>query len=203
MKSLKMHGVSLTMIFAINIVGCGGDTKQSPEKIIPTKITVERGKVFNANVIDKNGNIAIQNIGTNTYTFLNKPTYPITASGGWIDIDGNNKLTSNDIKLDINLTSYTNEITPISTFISNSDKNLRNQKLLSLLSKINDSNLSSEQLLMLPSKSSIEVQKLHNAAFVALLKNDDKELDIILNELNNKELTQHLQYKEQSIWKHF
>ena len=94
-----------------------------------TTVEVERGPVYNATVVDANGNTAeSEKINSNKYIFGSTPTYPITAkasNNSWIDIDGDGNRTTNDITLDINMTSYTNAITPITTILSDANKTRR------------------------------------------------------------------------------
>ena len=39
-------------------------------------------------IISRAGKIAQQKAGENVYTFIGTPDYPITVTGGWIDVDG-------------------------------------------------------------------------------------------------------------------
>ena len=76
---------------------------------------IERGPVLQSIVKDAQNKFAVNTANTNEYIFSSSPTYPITASEGWIDIDQDNNKTTNDVFLDVNLSSYSNIITPITT----------------------------------------------------------------------------------------
>ena len=140
---------------------------------VATTITVERGPVFDANVTDSKGNIAKMNLGTNTYTFDLEPTYPIKAVGGWIDVDGDgNKTVGTDVILDIELTSYSNLITPVTTYIG--DFNKDRTKLNKL---INDLNTSESELLKKPSEADYKAIITQNSLYKIMKENNTTELD--------------------------
>ncbi|MEA2016803.1 MAG: hypothetical protein U9N59_00010 [Campylobacterota bacterium] len=88
-------------------------------------VYVERGAVYLAIVKDSDGNYAVNTPNTNIYNFEDVPTYPIYASSGWIDIDNDNNKTLNDVVLDLNLSSYSNNITPVTTLLSESNTTRR------------------------------------------------------------------------------
>lgn len=95
MKSLSyISGFGLVLVLSIGLNGCGGggggsSTGNSVPTVnnpIPTSVTVERGKVYDATVVDSENHIAIQKNGTNIYRFDDVPKYPITVTNGWIDV---------------------------------------------------------------------------------------------------------------------
>ena len=91
-------------------------------------VTVERGPVFGATVKDSKGQVAIS-IPTklNTYQFSSTPTYPITVTGGTVDVnyDGvNDASTNTDRSLDITMSSYSNIVSPLTTYIGNDSSKL-------------------------------------------------------------------------------
>ena len=129
----KINGLVLSALTAAFLVGCGGGSSSGSSSssssgtnsggsttpaLSATDITVERGAVYGATVTDANGQVATQKTGTNVYTFATTPVYPITASGGIIDID-NNGIDEGDIELTTVLTSYSNVVTPITTYLGN------------------------------------------------------------------------------------
>ena len=138
---LKLSAMSLTA--SMLLVACGS-TSSNPSSSTSTDVTVERGKVYDAVVSDANGQIATQKLDQNIYTFAQTPVYPITATGGWIDVDNDGNITTADVQLDLNLTSYSNVITPITTYISDHNETIREQRLAQLS---NDMNCTKDDLL--------------------------------------------------------
>ena len=129
----KINGLVLSALTAAFLVGCGGGSSSGSSSssssgtnsggsttpaLSATDVTVERGAVYGSTVTDANGQVATQKTGTNVYTFATTPVYPITASGGIIDID-NNGIDEGDIELTTVLTSYSNVVTPITTYLGN------------------------------------------------------------------------------------
>ena len=126
----KVNGLVLSTLTAAFLVGCGGGGGSSSSSsgstsggtttpaLTSTDVTVERGAVYGATVTDANGQVAVQKAGTNIYVFATTPVYPITASGGIIDVD-NNGIDEGDIELTTVLTSYSNVVTPITTYLGN------------------------------------------------------------------------------------
>ena len=158
-NSLKLSVVSIAA--ALLLSGCENATTNSSSN--PTDVTVERGKVYDAIVTDANGQVATQKSNKNVYTFKQPPVYPITATGGWIDVDNDGNMTKADVELDLNLTSYSNIITPITTYIADKDITTREKKLAQL-SK--DMNCTKDDLLKVPSLASdVDVLLAVNAIY--------------------------------------
>lgn len=100
--------------------GIDSSTTDNNKQITNSKvITVERGPVIGATVKDANGQIASSVNNSNKYKFDNEPEYPISAEGGFIDIDRNGKQDENEIKLDVVLMAPKgyNIITPLTTLV--------------------------------------------------------------------------------------
>ena len=139
MKNILKYSITSSSIILL-LSSCGDSSSQPTETKInqdsPTNIVyVERGPVLQSIVKDAAGNYATNKINTNEYTFKSIPTYPITATGGWIDINNDKNKTTNDILLDINLTSYSSNITPITTLLAESNttkRELLENKLLTI-----------------------------------------------------------------------
>jgi len=99
--------------------GCGNESR--PNDTLLTNsifVEVERGAVLNATVKDANGVVAKDYNNSNIYKFDTLPKYPLVVTGGIIKIDGD---TSKTVLLDIKMSSYTNNITPITTILTESD----------------------------------------------------------------------------------
>jgi hypothetical protein len=181
------------VIFSLFLGGCGASggcentTNQSSEPTFVvdgvdySTVTVERGPVLFAKVVDANGTEAKNtNFGySNTYSFSSLPKLPITASGGYIDINLDGKLDANDTKLDINLTSYTNIISPITTMIEN---NTTKRNYFMNLYDLNETEL----LQTIPSKNAKTII-LNNGIFEAMKRGylfRSTEFNTTLNDIN-------------------
>ena len=164
MKKLKTLTLSLAAITMIGFSGCGSSSSSSSK----TDIEVERGAVYQAIVKDATGKTATpKGDYSNTYTFSSKPKYPITVSGGYIDVDGDGAITTSDIALDINMTSYSNVVTPITTYLGNTTTTEGKARLEKLT---NDLNISKEELFKVPSKANSKSIILANAIYEHAIK---------------------------------
>ena len=134
-------------------------------------VQVERGAVYDANVTDANGSVAIQVSDTNnTYVFESTPVFPITATGGWIDVDGDGNLTQEDVALDINMTSYSDNITPTTTYIADENETIREERLEELAS---ETNTTAEDLLEIPSEATKNSIMVLNAVYEKLIQKNN------------------------------
>jgi len=173
---------SLPVLIALAFNGCGSSsstevidninesTLTESEKLISTgySVVVERGPVLDANVTDANGSVAVQVSDTNnTYIFENEPVYPITAEGGWIDVDGDGNLTEEDVALDINLTSYSDVVTPTTTYCSDENETIREERLQELA---DETNCTVEELLTVPSEATKNSIIVLNAVYEKLVE---------------------------------
>ncbi|MFA6137799.1 MAG: hypothetical protein WC667_06910 [Sulfurimonas sp.] len=177
---------SLSVIAALSFYGCGSSTSTNTSAIADASasveaaisavsgysVVVERGAVYDSNVTDANGSVAVQVSDTNnTYVFANEPVFPVTAVGGWIDVDGDGNLTAADVALDINLTSYSNVITPTTTYIADENETVREQKLFALAQ---ETNTTIEELLKVPSEATKKSIIVLNAVYEKLIERDNE-----------------------------
>ncbi len=177
---------SLSVIAALSFYGCGSSTSTNTSAIADASasveaaisavsgysVVVERGAVYDSNVTDANGSVAVQVSDTNnTYVFANEPVFPVTAVGGWIDVDGDGNLTAADVALDINLTSYCNVITPTTTYIADENETIREQKLFALAQ---ETNTTIEELLKAPSEATKKSIIVLNAVYEKLVERDNE-----------------------------
>ncbi len=165
----------ISFLFITLFYGCGpsGDLSIDSSNNISinldanlTTITVERGPVFMATVKDANGLVALNSkFGmSNIYEFNATPKAPISVSGGYIDINNNSILDENDTKLDINMSSYSNIVSPITTLVGNIDNNSTIYNHL-----INNYEINKSQIFdLVPSKTSKDVIILSNAIYKSL-----------------------------------
>ncbi|MEA2099159.1 MAG: hypothetical protein U9P72_03420, partial [Campylobacterota bacterium] len=77
-------------------------------------ITVERGPLLDANVTDVNGVSGVE-LGNGEYKFEVEPTYPITAKGGYIDIDRDGVVSEGDIKNTMEFQSASGDVVTLAT----------------------------------------------------------------------------------------
>jgi hypothetical protein len=164
---IKSLGISLAVVTALSFSGCGSSSSDSTPVIqtddeLSKDVVVERGATYDANVTDANGQVAIQKNGENVYTFETTPKAPIKVEGGWIDVDGDGELTTEDIELKMTMTSYSNTVTPVTTYIADSNKTARENKLKALATL---ANTSEEELTKVASKADTKAILAINAIY--------------------------------------
>ncbi|KIM03623.1 MAG: hypothetical protein KN64_11545 [Sulfurovum sp. AS07-7] len=126
---------------------CGNESR--PNDTLLTNdvfVEVERGAVLNATVKDANGLLAKDYNNSNIYKFDTLPKYPLVVTGGIIKIDGDR---NKSVLLDVKMSSYTNNITPITTILAESDMTKRASLEARLIS---DFGITKEELYSIPSK---------------------------------------------------
>ena len=105
MKRGTHLGIATAIVAASVLAGCGGGGSSSDETASAESgtltasqydVTVERGPVLHAVVVDRKGREA-EEIGHGRYRFAEKPDYPISAFGGVIDIDRDGTVSVGDI----------------------------------------------------------------------------------------------------------
>ncbi len=203
MNKFNKFGISLAVLSALSFgfTGCGSDdssSTQTQESETNTgnatkTVTVERGKVYDANVTDSSTpeQTATQNEGTNTYTFANEITYPVKVNGGFIDVDSDGQYSEGDLELNIEMISYEDKVTPITTYISKDengnyedDAEKRELKLQELSTQLNDESANIEDLMKLPSEASTKSQMAINSVYAEML--DENSTAINLGEVSTR-----------------
>jgi regulator of RNase E activity RraB len=173
--------LSLAVVSALSIglTGCGGGGSSSDST---TNVEVERGKIYDATVTDSSTPVktATATTGSNIYKFNGTPTYPIRVVGGWIDVDGDGEMSTDDIQNDLELTSYSTVVTPVTTFLADGNESVRAEKLAALLE---DLNVTEDELMKVPSKANNKAIILNNAVYKAIQENSDS-----LNNLGRDEI---------------
>lgn len=160
----------MALVTATLLVGCGGSSEETSNNTNQevnngtTEIEVERGKVYQATVKDSStpAQTATQTENSNIYTFSKKPTMPIIATGGWIDVDGDGNMSDSDIENDFNLSSYSYVVTPLTTYLGDTNSTEGKAKVEQLLT---DMNISKEDLNKVPSKSTTSGIAIQNALY--------------------------------------
>lgn len=118
----KINGLVLSTLTAALLVGCGSSSTSSDVDSGTTQsITVERGKVIGAKVVDSStpAQTGISTSNDNIYEFEDDVVYPIIVTGGFIDVDGNGVYSEGDTELgNLQMKSYSEVVTPITTYIA-------------------------------------------------------------------------------------
>jgi surface protein len=172
--TLALSGVTAAML-----IGCGGGGSSSSA----VDVVVERGPLIGATVTDSNGVVATAiTAGSNTYRFTVSPSYPITATGGVIDLDGNG-IDTGDLPFTGSMKSFTEVITPATTLIGDPESEF-GKKMIESLKEMSGITDEDELLRKVPSQASAEAISLANGAFEAFRANfdDDDTNDIDLND---------------------
>ena len=182
---MKNRLVELGTVLSIGLLlsGCGGssDSNDGGVSLSPTDIVVERGAVYNATVTDAAGKIAIEKPLENVYTFTDTPKYPVSVVGGWMDVNGDGRKGVEDVALSFPMYSYSNRVTPITTYIADSNAPARDAKLLKLQETFG---VDESELLKLPSASLQNTMLLHNAVYSELLKQDNNSSAVNISDIN-------------------
>ena len=171
----RINCLVLSSLTAAFLVGCGGGggSSSSPTTSTATPVTtstvtpvtIERGPLLGATVKDANGTAPIS-INGNVYTFSTVPVYPITATGGYIDLDADGLITTADVAFTGVLKSYSNVITPITTYIATGTTDAeRIAKLAELKAKLTGTVSDDDLLKKVPSETSGDIIALTNAIY--------------------------------------
>jgi hypothetical protein len=88
-------------VAALIFTGCNS-SEESTTPAASTDITVERGPVLGALVLDGSGQRGTA-IGNGTYRFSEKVQYPVTVDGGYIDTNRNNRIDAGEVRLTFEL----------------------------------------------------------------------------------------------------
>lgn len=96
-----MKNLIILIITFFTFVGCGSSGTSTPTDSY-TDITVERGPIIGAFVVDSDGKRAM-NMGEGRYRFYLEPTYPLSVYGGYIDVNRDGNIDLNDTQLSFSL----------------------------------------------------------------------------------------------------
>ena len=140
----KINSVVLSTLTAVFLVGCGGGRSSSTDStsttdtttVTPTSTTVPvtKGPLLMATAVDSSSPVktGIQIDGTNKYAFTGDITYPITVTGGYVDVNDNGVVDVGDYEFTGKLTSYSTVVTPITTYLGDTSKDAGKAKLAAL-----------------------------------------------------------------------
>ena len=104
------------------MAGCGGGSSlDDTTAVTGYDVTVERGPVLHALVLDKAGSQA-REIGQGRYRFTETPEYPVSAYGGFIDLNRDGVVNAGDINNSVILKASTGKAaTLVNTIAANAD----------------------------------------------------------------------------------
>lgn len=107
----------ISTIAVFLLVGCGTSSTSGGVSATATDVTVERGPVYGAFVMDASGNRATY-IGNSKYRFSKSVIYPITVDGGYIDINRNGEIDAGEIRLPYTLQADEGSVVTMATTIA-------------------------------------------------------------------------------------
>ncbi len=123
MKIAHKLGFISTIAAALLFSGCGDSGSSTPSADVSTSktITVERGPLLDANVTDALGHVAVE-LGAGKYAFDHNPEYPISATGGYIDVNRDGKIDAGEVKNELMLKTQSGDVVTMATTLA-SDAN--------------------------------------------------------------------------------
>ncbi|WP_345973981.1 DUF2202 domain-containing protein [Sulfurimonas sp. HSL3-7] len=114
----KKTMITSAAVAAILLTGCNS-SEESTASV--TDITVERGPVLGALVLDNSGQRGVA-AGNGVYRFAKGVQYPVTVNGGYIDTNRNNRIDVGEARLGFELAiSKGSAVTLVNTVASNSE----------------------------------------------------------------------------------
>ena len=93
----KITMLSTVAALAIGLSGCSQDAVSEGDSTANNSVTVERGPIIGALVVDAKMQVALDK-GEGHYEFKNTPEYPLQATGGYIDVNRNGKIEAGEVK---------------------------------------------------------------------------------------------------------
>jgi len=131
----EINSLILSVLMAGLLFGCGGGGSSSTSTSVGTSRTsvpVTKGPLLEAVAKDKAGKTGTQITGTNKYEFNGEVSYPITVTGGYVDVNNNGIVDAGDYAFNGKLSSYSNVVTPITTYLGDTSKSGGKEKLAKL-----------------------------------------------------------------------
>ncbi len=161
MKNISILSIAAAMAI---LSGCGSSTDTTATDTVQqvataTTITVERGPIIGADVIDASGQVATE-LANGKYSFATQPTYPIIASKGVIDLDRDGQVSLGDVVNDMNLTAIKGDVI---TLLTTLETNPQTQTALDAM--LNDLNLTQADVFEKTPSESLEVEAISNALY--------------------------------------
>lgn len=179
----KRSILSLAIASPMFIGGCGGSNDTTDLAAQSTDITLERGPVLYAHVIDAagvKGEPVTDASGnpTNQYRFRQAPAYPVTATGGYIDLDASGNVSVGDLEMgSLKLQAWGEKITLASSLAEGVS-----------LEVLQDLGFSYEQLTTQTPSSDLAIAALSDEVFAYMIRNDitdvsDVDLSLLASQI--------------------
>ncbi|MDF1876808.1 hypothetical protein JHD47_03145 [Sulfurimonas sp. SAG-AH-194-L11] len=180
----KISYISLAVVAAI-MSGCGGSTDSGTTTTALNTVTVERGPILGAKVLDANGQKATE-LGAGKYNFTSAPSYPILATGGVIDIDRDGTVSLGDVVNDMNLTTpQGSALTIVTTLATNT------QTKAAIETLANSLNLTVDELYTKIPSTSKEIEAISNEVYKYAKMNNRLDLHSYnVTDINTTAITQ-------------
>jgi len=178
----KTYLLSLA-VASLLLSGCGSSTTgEDGVANTGTTLTVERGPILKATVVDANGQRA-RDDGNGRYTFASTPIYPVMAVGGVIDMDRDGTVSVGDVVSDLNLTTAAGSVITVATTLAS------NPATKGELDRIAaDLNLTVADIISKTPSDSKEIEAISNIAYKYMKDNNITDLqdtqDVKLQGLN-------------------
>ena len=116
----KKTMITSAAVAALLLTGCN-NSEESTSAATSTDITVERGPVLGALVLDNSGQRGVAT-GNGVYRFAKGAQYPVTVNGGYIDTNRNNRIDAGEARLGFELQiAEGTAATLVSTVANNSE----------------------------------------------------------------------------------
>jgi len=159
----------LSAVTATLLIGCGGGGSSSGST--STNVPVTKGPLLEAIAKDASEEVGVHIVGTNEYKFTKAISYPITVTGGYVDVNNNGKVDEGDYEFKDELTSHSKVVTAITTYLGNPSDDDYQSKLETLieLSGASEDDLRKKD----PKDISAEVLALNAAVYKVI---DDEEI---------------------------
>jgi len=164
-------------VATVVLTGCGGSSSSSDTAVVASKtITVERGPILKAVVVDSNGQKAKEE-GSGKYTFASTPSYPVMATGGFIDVDRDGVVSVGDVVNDVNLTTVAGSVVTLATTLAS------NPKTKAEVERIATSlNITTADLLTKTPSESKEIEAISNIMYKYMKENNITDLSDTQNQ---------------------
>jgi len=190
MKNNKIITFAVTLSFLLS--GCGGGGGSSTSTTTSTVVQIVRGPVLHATVKDNANQSGVEQ-GNGYYKFSNAIKYPITATGGFIDVDRDGKVNAGDVPNTMVLkTTKGTVVTVATTYDANTTTNALVTQALS------DLNISRDDLYKKTPLDSIAIEAISNVLYKHELDNNLSNTLINNGTLENEIKTEHESYKNSS-----
>lgn len=127
MKANKSIILSTVAAMVMLATGCGdsSSTSTTTASTTPTTkattFTVERGPLLGATVTDANQTLA-KELGNGQYVFDTEISYPVTSTGGYIDVNRNGIVDAGEVKNTLKLETKEGKVVTLATTMASNEK---------------------------------------------------------------------------------